>query len=457
MGVHRPIAIFILAAGCGGAVPDPCFDGQACDASACADCDHDAQPGAQRGQETTVQPSACSDDGECPADLPWCVEGSCRGCGSLGGDAYCRHRGAEVCTPWGHCGACDPAAAYGCHDDAPFCADDYQCGGCTRQSDCGDAGCDRGASRCLTDEAVVWVDAESCTHDGADGSADAPWCTLADALAGVGPDVSGTIHLVAAALPYPAAIVREGGSLVVVGHGDPQITADGDIVTVAAGARLTLHGVSIAPSDRAVGVTVAGGDVWLEDVRLVGGTAGLVARGGSARLHRARIEHPAREAIAASGSADVTLVDTAVVGAAVAPGAHAIDVADARVALRYCTIVANGAAPRTSVRCDPGGSVAIRASIVAGHASPSFDCANLQDEGSVLDHDGPLGRGSRAEPLWPAAFVDLGAADVHLSAQGRTAWAGVARWRTGDPLFDVDGDPRPGVDLAFEHPGVDQP
>ncbi len=447
------IAIAGALGGCA-ATEHPCaWDGD-CGPAARVEDEDDTRP--EAGRAEAVDPSECGDDGECPADRPWCVAAGCRACAEVGGDAFCRQMGQAVCTPWGRCGACDPASIGGCTDEAPYCADDFACGGCTRQLDCGDAGCERASGVCLEDYEVVWVDPHACGGMAIDGVT-VPRCSLAQALAEIGQEGSATIRLAAADLPYRAPIVRTGGSLVIDAEPGVVLAPDGDGVRVGEGARLTLAGATIAAGPSATAIHLEGGQAWIEDVVIVGGMRGVVARGGTVDLQRVRIEGTAREAIVADAGAEVSLVDTVVVHAAREPGAVAIDVVGARIGMRYCTVVDNGSASRTTLRCDADGSAVVRASIVAGADSPAFACPDLHDEGSVLDHDGPLGRGSRAEPLWPPGFADLVAGDVHLSPAGATRWAGLARWQRGDPLSDADGDPRTGVDLAFEHPGVDRP
>ena len=447
------MAVFWVLSGCG-AVERACGGGEVCEPSAAGE-DGEDPPRPQRGRAQSVEASECGDDGECPADRPWCIDGGCRGCASLGGDAFCRSVGEAICTPWGRCGACDPAATYGCTDAAPHCADDFACGGCTRQSDCGDAGCDRAAAVCLEEAPVVWVDPAGCAGGPERGAA--PWCSLAEALAAIGESGSATIHLAAAEPPYRPPIRRAGGAVVIEGEPGVVLAPAGDAVTLDGAARLTLTGVTIETAPSSSALVVDGGSAWLEDVQIRGGARGVVASGGMVELRRSRIEGPVREAVVAGGGAEVAMVQTVVVHAARAPGTVALDVADARVALGYCTVVDNGTAPRTTVRCDEDGTLLVRASIVGGAVSPAFDCEDLRDEESVLDHAGPLGRGSRAQAPDPSDFVDLAAGDVHLSPNAVAAWAGVARWRRGDPLSDIDGDPRVGVDLAFEHPGVDRP
>ena len=61
-------------------------------------------------------------------------------------------------------------------------------------------------------------------------------------------------------------------------------------------------------------------------------------------------------------------------------------------------------------------------------------------------------------PAMPADwFMSYAAGDFHLAAEGLTVFADVALWQTGDPLTDIDGDPRPAVDGTPDYAGADVP
>ncbi len=51
-------------------------------------------------------------------------------------------------------------------------------------------------------------------------------------------------------------------------------------------------------------------------------------------------------------------------------------------------------------------------------------------------------------------FVAPATGDFHLSGAGQAEFADIADWDVGDPLADIDGDPRPQRAPGF--PGVDE-
>lgn len=56
------------------------------------------------------------------------------------------------------------------------------------------------------------------------------------------------------------------------------------------------------------------------------------------------------------------------------------------------------------------------------------------------------------------ATDDAGPADdFHLQNQGVTVFADIATWQAGDPLVDIDEQPRPGIRGASDHAGADVP
>ncbi len=58
------------------------------------------------------------------------------------------------------------------------------------------------------------------------------------------------------------------------------------------------------------------------------------------------------------------------------------------------------------------------------------------------------------DPMW---FNMPGSGDFRLSLAGAAIFNDIARWTTGDPLVDIEGDPRAGVDGTMEHAGADIP
>jgi len=54
-------------------------------------------------------------------------------------------------------------------------------------------------------------------------------------------------------------------------------------------------------------------------------------------------------------------------------------------------------------------------------------------------------------------FVGYGAGNFHLQNDGLSLFADIAQWQPGDPLTDIDGDPRPTTAGAADYAGADVP
>lgn len=70
---------------------------------------------------------------------------------------------------------------------------------------------------------------------------------------------------------------------------------------------------------------------------------------------------------------------------------------------------------------------------------------------TVLPGTGNVGVGDQLD----AWFEDYDAGDLHLTAAGEALFGAVAQWQAGDPLVDIDLDPRVGVDGMSEPAGAD--
>jgi hypothetical protein len=67
------------------------------------------------------------------------------------------------------------------------------------------------------------------------------------------------------------------------------------------------------------------------------------------------------------------------------------------------------------------------------------------------------GEGNESLALDNASFANFDETDYRLSGPGAAIVADVARWSTGDPLVDIEGDARAAVDGEMEAAGADVP
>jgi hypothetical protein len=305
---------------------------------------------------------------------------------------------------------------------------------------------------------VWWVDGLGCRSDGGFGTADDPYCTLAEAVANVGPGARGTIVVTAAPSASVEPMIVEAGTVLIVRGGGAPALRELGAVLVQDGAQLMLEGVHIGGVSGAPAIRCDGAAVWVDAAIVEGGDIGILAGACDVTVRRSRVHAATGAGIEAGPGSHLVVENTAITaGGPRVETASALVVDGAVAQVSYATIIGAARGPDAALRCTGEATVAVHSSIVAGAGSPSVACPALHDDYSWLDVIGAVGRGSHAEPLHADHFVDLSAGDVHLTARGALELSSTGQWVTGDPLVDLDGDARPGVHLAFDHPGADRP
>jgi hypothetical protein len=122
---------------------------------------------------------------------------------------------------------------------------------------------------------------------------------------------------------------------------------------------------------------------------------------------------------------------------------------DSAIDLRYSTIAGN----TQSIDCSNSATGVLRNNIIVGLGTSSISVSCFM---SFVDNavDGGFGFGTDVGAYDPAWFVAPGTGDFHLAGPGQATFADIADWDPGDPLVDIDGDPRPQDALGY--PGIDE-
>ncbi len=122
---------------------------------------------------------------------------------------------------------------------------------------------------------------------------------------------------------------------------------------------------------------------------------------------------------------------------------------EAEIDIRYSTIAGN----QTAVECGTVSSGVIRNSIIVSEGdSVDFACGLDYIDNASDEFD--LG-GAMVPSYDPSWFVVSDGSRFFLSPSGERVFDGIADWDEGDPLVDIEGDPRP--QKAPGYPGVDEP
>jgi len=471
---------------------DSCEPGLVCASMRCVDdgtvttsgtaqvttTDPTTTPGTETGMETSGDSSSSGDESggpECePADgqpsaicddplRPYCgADGVCVGCSEI--DCLGVSQATPACGSAGRCVECTDVVTSACGGDRPICdLETNACVGCSEHAECDSGACDRETGACF--EATLYVDrAASCALG--DGSAEAPFCEIADAVAKIGENAPTVVRVKPSPSPY-AKKVEVGSNLKVAilrdGNGTARLEVDGaDSLQINDGATAYLVNLQISRGTESHrGVRCLSGTIWIERTQLID-RPGLAFDGVDCqlRLRESRLYLNVGGALKLNGGS-LSVVNSYIVS----NGSNFSAVAGitltnlATLDAVYTTIANNngGAGVGDSLECAGEGAVTLRNSILFGQAdTTSVDCPKASASTSVFDAPGLMGDGNKIiKDLDPAWFV--APATGNFSILGDTPFKDAAVWKTGDPVADHDGTKRPAMDGAPDYAGADRP
>lgn len=354
------------------------------------------------GSETTA-----GECGSCPTNTPVCVDGDC-----------------VECTVE-DLGACD-AGTQICDEISNTCLTTM----CDSHDDCGEAGCNFYEGICLPADAVVHV------------GPGAEYTSITAAVEAFRPGQEGTVvvHQGIYADPVIAdgdrvlAILAHDGDLPVWNHfaGIPQLSVN-DATVILDGFEISGNG----SSEPALQLSGALTRVWVDRSRIVNNAGG---------------------GILAQFASALTLRNCFVGGDD--SGAHALEVSDAAATISYSTLIA-GSFGSWTLLCTPISFVEVSDSIILryGDVVDPVDCGS-----AVFDHSASemsLPGGSNVDvgffDVGNGWFADAANGDFTLTPWGADTFMGIAQWNVGDPLTDIEGDPRNNSDGDPDYAGADQP
>ena len=405
--------------------------------------DTDASTGSTGESSSTTGPMPCVSDDECTdPDAPFCgTAGECGTCDTTADpDAACA--GADPLLPLcvgDTCVACTPEVPLVCDDQLLLCdAGSNSCIPCTEHAQCGSGACELSVGTCFPDDFVVHV-------DGDPGAMPMPdYTSISAAVAAVADGMHGVI------------VVHEldgGGSYQTAGMGLRIDNGKTVALLAALGEAPRIQGTGTNP-----GVTVqgAGTFLYMDGLSLRSGDAlGLHVDGAFAWVDQSRIVQNTGGGIVAENGAELTLRSSFVGDGT--NGEHGLFV-DGSSATVVSTTVGSGVDNFTDVfpiYCTGAVDVTIRNSVLVSFDNPSeISCStamviNTASE-ALIPGTGNTALGDIAVD-W---FVSIDAGDFHLD-NPPAMLATTARWQTGDPLTDIDGDLRPTVDGTPDYAGAD--
>jgi hypothetical protein len=385
-------------------------------------------------------PMLCTDQGDCvDPGAPFCdlESGECVSCNfSDTPDDACAATGAgvPVCEQ-GVCVQCTDANADACGGVTPICDSGANtCVGCSDHEQCGGTACNFAAGNCFDPSSAVHVDGDAMNCPAADGTDDAPYCTISAALAASGAEALIILHERDGLVEYTETnSISKPVAIFAATDESPLMRAAGNnpALTVSGQGHLFLRGIQIQ-SGQSSGIRVNGGSAWIERSKIVNNTGGGIVVDGGGMLW----------------------LENSFVGGSI-DDQKAIDITDGTATILYSTLAA-GFATAAALVCEDGSNTTVRNSLlVARTDSDELICPNVTITNSALEMavPGNTELGSMTDTSW---FVDGGyaAGDFRLSGTHPEAINTAAVWQTGDPATDIDGTARPTTDGSPDFAGA---
>lgn len=416
----------------------------------------------------------CDNDGQCSDDTaPFCVAGVCSPCSATD-------------DPQLACQGLDPMAPLCVDDSCVSCADQPgECGGatpvcdsptgeclpCTDHAQCPDSACHAFEGSCLDPAIVLYVN--QAAADGGDGSAEAPFRTINEAVDVIPANGEGTILVDQGGMSYSDSVAIDSGkvvALLALGGGLPELRS----IQIAPAFEVTdatgyLDGFRVRGNDLDDSTRVTDGalDIRRSLIVLNDGGNGIDGTNSQVRVEATQIYLHDQSGILMQGS-DLQLINTKVAAnGGFNDPTSALFLEDTTFSILYSTVTNNfggggqGGPVEATLECRGDSDGVIRNSIMLAPEPNQIDnaqCPTLEVINSAVDTADLDGSGSMVVPYDGDYFVNDFGPDFHLDpAFMNSPFEDLAVWEAGDPGRDYDGDPRPMADGTPDWAGFDVP
>lgn len=411
-------------------------------------------------ETTTGPPVDCAEsDGElgaaCPTTAPFCVDGTCVPCSNPMADCAAVDAAGDVCDASGACVVCNAEDASACVGDMPICDAANTCVACTAHDQCaGGAGCHLFEGSCLSEDTVYMVDPDAMNC----GMAGEPSCNIGSVLTGVvsGSDatirLAGTTYLGNVAIPANTVIA-------IIANDDATLQADngGRTVEVLANATLYLADLRVQNnSEPPVAGIESAGDVRLDGVTVRFSGPGIVSTQGRVFLRDSRVINNTAAGVSVAGTQQVTLINTIIAGngtGSLSPQGF-VSTGDTPFEIVYSTIAENLGNNGGAINAPDGVGVVRNSIVVSNSLTNSVGLGDITITNSVIADTDFESEMSNVPIMASVAELNL---DVNYEIGTGSVAEGVAVWMTGDPLSDINGQMRPGVDGDPDAAGANIP
>ena len=201
------------------------------------------------------------------------------------------------------------------------------------------------------------------------------------------------------------------------------------------------------------GLTIEGdAEAYVQNVRIeaTSGAVGILIN-GALWLDRSAVVNNYYGAVQVNGSA---VIRNSFVGGDISDVAE-IDVQGGNVVISFTTIGA-GFGASAAIRCTNADTVTVTNSLLVSRGTDDVvQCDSAEITNSALEQQ-QVGDNVMLGALDTSWFTSYATGDFHLSGTHPAEIDTAASWQPGDPLVDIDGDPRP-QDASPTAAGADLP
>lgn len=395
----------------------------------------------------------------CTADEKGCyqyaVATTCEGntpvCNASAERCECSTDAAPTCTDSATVSRCVNGAWVDstCTGDIPVCVNGVGCSECTEHSQCPQSACHLSGSKqgtCFAMSSVVNVNSAAALLNAVNATS-----TTGESVIKLS---AGTYTMTSELGPKgETAIIGQPG-VVIVDNMPPPSDGRAAFIYSSETTYLAKFELQNTSANHAGFSGYSGSIVWVDDVRIQG-EATVILTYGECHVRRSSMYDCGSGALAYYGGS--LFIENSTIGpprsGSQTTGVGAIS--GAVLDVRYSTIVGH----HWGVGCSIGQSGGrITNSIIAselngysiaddyGDCSQAFTLSN-----NAIDQPGYGTSIATYNPNW---FVGASTGNLHLSNAGKVAIPAVATRGSGDPIVDIDGDPRP---ASAGYPGADEP
>jgi len=381
------------------------------------------------GSGDTDEPADCETADDClEPTTPACVGGLCLGCDHAlvpDGRCFAMDESRPLCGPDGACVQCTADDLSVCTETTPLCdAATSLCVGCTAHDQCPGTACDKETGACFPSDCVLHIDSDGgqdyeSISAALDGSMDEYRCVL-------------VVHRPAAGATYSEDLEVGGRHIAILGEGigRPRLASSQSehVLSADSASVVYLSGLHVIQGQ----ILVEYATVSIEDTDITNNFGPAIRT--TSPSSRVKLEN--------------ALIDG---NDFLDEGAIALEAGDLEGV--FSTVLGDDRA----LRCVPPAAAVVRNSLLLNSGDQlAVECPTFEATYSAFEVE-YSGDGNQPLGEFQYEWFVFDDSVRRLSETSPALLAVTARWTTGDPTTDIDGDERPDRDGTMHYAGADVP